>query len=251
MTERTSTSAIYAQVIEEVASNVKMEFTNEGLSDEVRLELKQLWEAKLAQADIAPVPTAPLASAEESGNLYHLYHQDSSALPHEGASFLLSQSNAGRGSQTYGQLVGQYPLPQPQEPQYGRPQPFLPPPYDWNTNATIAAPRQTPSAGTATRVRQAANANIPQYDGGDDEDELEGDANLGQVKKENMGDEDLGSDLDDEDEDVEPETSNIVICQFEKVSRVKNKRKCALKAGVMHLNGRDYLFNRANGEFHW
>jgi transcription initiation factor TFIIA large subunit len=35
------------------------------------------------------------------------------------------------------------------------------------------------------------------------------------------------------------------------VTRIKNKRKCNLKAGVMHLNGRDYLFNRANGEFEW
>jgi transcription initiation factor TFIIA large subunit len=95
-----------------------------------------------------------------------------------------------------------------------------------------------------------------------------------QIKKENDGDEDLGSDLDDE-EGEEPDTDNIALCQFEKVrvvcrvscraalqvlnaacehvqvTRIKNKRKCNLKAGVMHLNGRDYLFNRANGEFEW
>ncbi len=30
---------------------------------------------------------------------------------------------------------------------------------------------------------------------------------------------DLNSDLDDDDENEEPETDNIVLCQFEKVSR--------------------------------
>jgi hypothetical protein len=37
-----------------------------------------------------------------------------------------------------------------------------------------------------------------------------------QIKKENDGDEDLGSDLDDE-EGEEPDTDNIALCQFEKV----------------------------------
>jgi hypothetical protein len=37
-----------------------------------------------------------------------------------------------------------------------------------------------------------------------------------QIKKENEGDEDLGSDLDDE-EGEEPDTDNIALCQFEKV----------------------------------
>lgn len=57
----------------------------------------------------------------------------------------------------------------------------------------------------------------------------------------------LGSDLDDEVE--EPETSDIVLCQFEKVTRVKTKHKCQLKDGIMHLNGRDYLFNKATADF--
>jgi len=71
-----------------------------------------------------------------------------------------------------------------------------------------------------------------------------------QVKQEGEGEGELGSDLDDSD-DEEPQTENLVLCQFEKVTRIKNKRKCNLKAGVMHLNGRDYLFNKANGEFEW
>lgn len=60
----------------------------------------------------------------------------------------------------------------------------------------------------------------------------------------------LDSDLDDED-DAEPETEHLVLCQFEKVTRIKNKRKCNLKDGIMHLHGRDSVFHKATGEFDW
>ena len=31
------------------------------------------------------------------------------------------------------------------------------------------------------------------------------------------------------------------------VQRVKNKWKCVLKDGVIHMNGRDYLFSKCTG----
>jgi len=70
----------------------------------------------------------------------------------------------------------------------------------------------------------------------------------GSDDEEDPGDvESLNSDLDDDAE--EPQTDDIVFCQFEKVSRVKTKHKCALKDGIMNLNGRDYLFSKATCEF--
>jgi len=51
-----------------------------------------------------------------------------------------------------------------------------------------------------------------------------------------------------EDEDEEPSTENLILCQFEKITRIKSKRKCLLKDGIMHLNGKDYLFSMLNGE---
>uniref|UniRef100_A0A6B2L763 Uncharacterized protein n=1 Tax=Arcella intermedia TaxID=1963864 RepID=A0A6B2L763_9EUKA len=56
---------------------------------------------------------------------------------------------------------------------------------------------------------------------------------------------------DDDDSDEEPLTENLIVCTFDKVSRVKNKWKITLKCGVMNLNGRDYLFHRATGEGEW
>lgn len=50
---------------------------------------------------------------------------------------------------------------------------------------------------------------------------------------------------------VDIESANLVLAQFDKVARAKNKWKCSLKGGIMTLNGKDALFGKANGEFFW
>ncbi|KAJ3542821.1 hypothetical protein NMY22_g3368 [Coprinellus aureogranulatus] len=74
----------------------------------------------------------------------------------------------------------------------------------------------------------------------------------------------INSDLDDSDSENEEEAdeggvgeSDIVFCTYDKVTpyfpvaRVKNKWKCVLKDGMIHVNGKDYLFAKCNGEFEW
>jgi len=71
--------------------------------------------------------------------------------------------------------------------------------------------------------------------------------------------EEINSDLDDSDSDgeaaEEAETGgpeqDIVFCTYDKVARVKNKWKCVLKDGMVHVNGKDYLFAKCTGEFEW
>ncbi|WVQ73485.1 hypothetical protein IAR50_003057 [Cryptococcus sp. DSM 104548] len=72
------------------------------------------------------------------------------------------------------------------------------------------------------------------------------------------GDDVIDSDLDDSDDenrgDVEAEDEDdvdIVFCVYDKVQRVKNKWKTVFKDGMIHLNGKDYLFAKCNGEFEW
>jgi transcription initiation factor TFIIA large subunit len=64
----------------------------------------------------------------------------------------------------------------------------------------------------------------------------------------------INSDLDDSDtdgEDNEDEiaigAADIVFCTYDKVARVKNKWKCVLKDGMIHINGKDYLFAKCTG----
>ena len=58
-------------------------------------------------------------------------------------------------------------------------------------------------------------------------------------------------DATDEDPQEVFETDNVVICQYEKLSRVKTNWKFQLKDGIMNLNGKDFLFSKATGDAAW
>merc|ERR1712096_213074 len=60
-----------------------------------------------------------------------------------------------------------------------------------------------------------------------------------------------GDDNSDEEACDLFDTDNVVVCQYEKISRTRNKWKLQLKDGVMNLNGRDYVFQKAHGEADW
>lgn len=71
-------------------------------------------------------------------------------------------------------------------------------------------------------------------------------------------DEPLNSDDDEseEGEDVEQgldtgDNDNVVMCQFDKIHRARNRWKFVLKDGIMQLDGKDYAFNKAQGEAEW
>ncbi|KAK3954035.1 transcription factor IIA, alpha/beta subunit [Pseudoneurospora amorphoporcata] len=105
----------------------------------------------------------------------------------------------------------------------------------------------TKSRGIASNKRSRAaarGAGANQLDGNDeDDDEFDEDA--------------INSDLDDpederDDDDEEDEASGwIMLCLYDKVQRVKNKWKCTLKDGVLTVNGKEYVFHKANGEYEW
>ncbi|CAN1167135.1 Transcription initiation factor IIA large subunit [Linum perenne] len=62
-------------------------------------------------------------------------------------------------------------------------------------------------------------------------------------------DDDDDEDLDDVDQGEELNTQHLVLAQFDKVTRTKSRWKCTLKDGIMHINNKDILFNKATGEF--
>lgn len=114
--------------------------------------------------------------------------------------------------------------------------------------------KKSPSPPAA--VNNSNNIILPQYDGADDllikrtED----------VRKPNGKDEDdnnlINSDLDDSDEELEAAlmaqgVSDILLCQFEKVTRVKSRWRGILRSGLIHLNGSDLAFGKCNLDFQW
>uniref|UniRef100_A0A3P9QJV5 General transcription factor IIA, 1-like n=1 Tax=Poecilia reticulata TaxID=8081 RepID=A0A3P9QJV5_POERE len=47
------------------------------------------------------------------------------------------------------------------------------------------------------------------------------------------------------------DTDNVIVCQYDKIHRSKNRWKFHLKDGVMSYGGRDYVFSKAVGEAEW
>uniref|UniRef100_A0AAV2JKY3 General transcription factor IIA, 1-like n=1 Tax=Knipowitschia caucasica TaxID=637954 RepID=A0AAV2JKY3_KNICA len=47
------------------------------------------------------------------------------------------------------------------------------------------------------------------------------------------------------------DTENVIVCQYDKIHRSKNRWKFHLKDGVMTYGGRDYVFSKAVGEAEW
>jgi len=84
----------------------------------------------------------------------------------------------------------------------------------------------------------------------DDEDDESEDKN--EVKKQEEPE--LGSD-DDVSTDEDPtelfDTENVVVCQYDKIHRTKCRWKFNLKVGIMNLNGKDHVFQKATGEANW
>lgn len=95
--------------------------------------------------------------------------------------------------------------------------------------------------------------NEDENDEEDDDDDDDDDALGSNEEDEGAEEEPLGSgdDISDEDPSDLFNTENVVVCQYEKITRARNKWKFHLKDGIMNLNGRDYVFQRANGEAEW
>lgn len=107
--------------------------------------------------------------------------------------------------------------------------------------------------------------NIPQVDGGDDDDYADEaspaldqsseslNASLEVKAEQPDGGDELGSDLDDEDDhsNEEEEIDDLLLCLYEKVNRTRNKWKCNFKSGIANIGGHDFAFTRLNGDFEW
>ncbi|SJX62244.1 related to TOA1-transcription factor TFIIA-L [Sporisorium reilianum f. sp. reilianum] len=106
------------------------------------------------------------------------------------------------------------------------------------------------STDVASAAGSAASAGGAETKPEDDE------AAAGQKRKRISDDDEIGSDLDDSDDEdldggADGDNDDMVLCLYDKVQRIKNKWKCVLKDGVASIDGRDYLFAKCNGEFEW
>jgi len=106
------------------------------------------------------------------------------------------------------------------------------------------------SSVSAIASKPSEIASRHQTDGpGDDDDDIK--------EEEDIKDEDaINSDLDDPeekdmDDEEDDEGGNTMLCMYDKVQRVKNKWKCVMKDGVITVDGKEFVFHKATGEYEW
>eukprot|EP01091_Cochliopodium_minus_P019283 TRINITY_DN8066_c0_g1_i1.p1 TRINITY_DN8066_c0_g1~~TRINITY_DN8066_c0_g1_i1.p1 ORF type:complete len:249 (+),score=96.63 TRINITY_DN8066_c0_g1_i1:66-812(+) len=79
----------------------------------------------------------------------------------------------------------------------------------------------------------------------DDDDKEDGDFD----EEEEKNEEELGSDLDDEEDIIN--TDNAIHCIYDNKKRVKRKWRLTLQSGILHIEGRDYIFDSIQAEMTW
>lgn len=82
----------------------------------------------------------------------------------------------------------------------------------------------------------------------DDKDDEENEDNDAGAEEEPLN---SGDDVSEEDPTDLFETDNVVVCQYDKITRSRNKWKFHLKDGIMNLAGKDFVFQKANGDAEW
>ncbi|KAG0241934.1 transcription factor IIA subunit alpha [Actinomortierella wolfii] len=280
-------TSVYRFVIDDVITNVRRDFEDMGVDETILHELQRSWETKIAQtrvtnfqasdnvpptesyayeeqpyeAQAATTTTAAAAPASTTTNTYNYQAEQTAAANLASmASSGSAQGNAnrtGESTTTNGTSVNNNSnnIPQTDGASDVLSQQTL---SKMSTEeldrlleqkfAAARAEEESQADGEGStfiltpidpEVRKARFLELQQRIG-----QFDGDA----ADEDDTG---LGSDLDDSDGDVDEETDNIVLCQYDKVSRTKSKWKCVLKDGIMLINGRDFLFHKANGDLEW
>ncbi|KDQ55777.1 hypothetical protein JAAARDRAFT_37194 [Jaapia argillacea MUCL 33604] len=282
---------IYRAVIDEVISAIKPEFDEFGVGEDVLAELQHKWQQKVMQSHVAefetpPPPPPPPAHHAYPSHPMHMMPQHPHYPPHnayghpphhQGQPSQQPQVKSEPMDNRYmlsgpGSLPA-YTIPTLAGPQLnGAPRPpqhaAMYPPQPQGPQGT--APKPTYSAAPPQNGQQQR---IPQTDGpsSSSSDSPSPPAYAPRSSHPSLpappgtsqsttvaDDEAINSDLDDSDTGDEDDAdeggagdTDIVFCTYDKVARVKTKWKCVLKDGIVHVNGKDYLFAKCTGEFEW
>lgn len=209
-----------SDIISGVMSSIRETFESEGVDPQVLEKLEQLWISKLKRENAA--------SKGQSSGKFSIEEEDDSIemsieMSGDAGQAVDSPQAVGKGKNKLRRK--KKPLPQVDGP-----------------------------ADTSDEDDDGDDAKEEDDDDDDSEgslsDELDPD---GEKLDDGIEEEPLCSEDDNSDEEATDlfDTENVVVCQYDKITRAKNKWKFHLKDGIMNLNGKDYVFQRAHGEAEW
>lgn len=266
---------LYNSIVDDVVENVKEAFSEEGVDEQILKSLKEAWLRRIRESQ------QPRQNTQQQLQLQQQQQSQSQSQPqnHQQPQHLqqtsvivynnsVSNSSNISNNKNYNNLQTQ------------------PPRSNDNLNTSTAlnlsqhhrqqavddltgSNQRTQHHGDKTNIN---TPHLPQLDGSngisdDDEndDESDGDFPDGDDDVDVSDEEDKETDTNREDEDPLNsgddvsndessemfETDNVVVCQYDKITRNRNKWKFHLKDGIMNINGRDYVFQKAVGDAEW
>ncbi|KAL1435008.1 hypothetical protein MTO96_001558 [Rhipicephalus appendiculatus] len=263
---------LYRSVIEDVINGVKDVFLDEGVDEQALLELRQIWEKKLLESKAIdppdhPVPAAasrqqataatlqptPQATAQPltigpNGLMqptlvqYHapirgpgLVDQKLIITQPGQAATVMSSSAAAAALALHPDVAAsliQGGVINMADRQSGNPGAQL----QFHPVVTLAGEHYTTTTATGQMPAQVVTAAAAQTSLG----------NVEEVEPLNSDD-----DVSDEEATENFEIDNVVVCQYDKISRSRNRWKFHFKDGIMNLQGKDYVFQKAVGDAEW
>lgn len=205
-----------SDIISGVISSIREQFASEGVDPQILEKLEQLWISKLASKGQS-VETFSIKEVEDDSI------EMSENIIEDGGQAVDSPQAVGKGKNKLRRK--KKPLPQ------------------------VDGPADTSDEDDDDDDKKEEDDDDDDSDGSLS-DELDPD---GEKHDDGIDEEPLCSEDDNSDEEATDlfDTENVVVCQYDKITRAKNKWKFHLKDGIMNLNGRDYVFQRAHGEAEW
>lgn len=242
---------LYTTIIDDVIFESRQDFENAGIDEQTLLDLREIWRQKLQASGVCKFPWADNDEEDEEGEESQNNKNQSQVEQNSLNNIPQLNADALFGEEDDTKSIKPEPLDMlPKEE-------LLPDALPSNTESTQAGQSTTSNAKTQPNVKITVDTKTKEmkFDDLDDSDDDLG-SDLG-------ADSDaINSDLDDSDDNEEDDADgnedgesemeqNIMLCLYDRVQRVRNRWKCALKDGIMNIDGKDYVFQKANGDSEW
>lgn len=264
----TGCASLYTNIIEEVILESRQDFENAGIDEQTLQDLRNIWRQRLLATKVATFPWASEIDPEINDNDNDEDDDDDDDEDNDNENDNDNNNNEIKVKikdedaddalfetiPTDGLPVGApVSMTMTKNGQDGGvtleiqkdPSSIISAPTTINPSSISTAPRETSKRNDdfdsddddlGSDLGNDSDAINSDLDDSDDEDDNDGDEN-GEFE----GGDSTGNDIE----------QNIMLCLYERVQRVRNRWKCSLKDGLMNINGKDYVFQKATGDSEW
>lgn len=249
-------SDLYTTIIDDVIFESRQDFENAGIDEQTLLDLREIWRQKLQASGVCKFSWVGNDDDEDDENEdseqknVQTEMQQMQGIPQLSANALLGEEDDSKTIKP--EPLDMLPKPEELIPESVTANPETLPPAPANSSAISTGTSKKGPNVTFTLDTTTKELKFDDIDDSDDDlgSDLGADSDA------------INSDLDDSDDNEEDDVDgnedgdsemeqNIMLCLYDRVQRVRNRWKCSLKDGIMNIDGKDYVFQKANGDSEW